>query len=166
MNLIIDNLNAVTGWSGTGSVHGLNSHADYIAGYNTSSIVFNFDAEDEYIEKTYGTDVSDYDIFTLYLYSREKGGTTFNKLADFDYKIDLGSGKEYYLPTWQGFTHVTIDISSIDTIDRIRVTSLHDDDDYLIMSYAVVSKDEIPLDIFQGIKTGMEIINRYMGRER
>jgi len=156
MNLIIDNLNSVTGWSGTASVHGLNDHKDYVAGYNTQSIVFNFDAEDEYIEKTYGTDVSDYNEFTVYLYSREKADTTFVKPENFYYKIDLGSGKEYYLPTWQGFTHITIDISSIDTIDRIRITSLHDDDDYLIMSYAVVSKDEIPLDIFQGIQTGLE----------
>lgn len=156
MNLIIDNLNSITGWSGTASVNGLNDHKDYVAGYNTQSIVFNFDAEDEYIEKTYGTDVSEYDEFVVYLYSREKGDTDFIKPENFYYKIDLGTGKEYYLPTWKGFTFITIDISSIDTIDRIRITSLHDDNDYLIMSYAVVSKDEMPLDIFQGIQTGLE----------
>lgn len=156
MNRIIDNLNVITGWSGTGTVHGLNSHADYIAGHNTASIVFKFDALNEYVEKIYGIDVTNYDILTVYLYSRNKQNSDFRKLSDFVYKIDLGSGKEYYLSAYPGFAHIIIDISDITSIDRIRITALHADEDYLIMSYVVVSKDEIPLDIFEGIKTGME----------
>lgn len=159
MKLIVDNLNSVTGWSasGTGFIHGLNDHDQYISGYNDKSIVFGFANIGDYVEKTYGTDVSDYDQLTLYLFSREKQERGFRKPSDFHYKIDLGTGKEYYLSTWIGFTFITIDISNINTIDRIRITSLTDGADYIIASYLVVSKDEFPLDIFTGIKEGMEI---------
>ena len=158
MKEVIDNLNVITGWSGSGgaSIDGLNEHLDFVAGYNTKSIVFNFNGEDSYVEKTYGTDVSDYNELTLYLFSKEKRGYDFKKIDDFSYKIDLGTGKEYYLPTWDEFTFIVIDISSIDTIDRIRITALHDDDDYMIMSYIVTSIDEVPFDIFDGIKDGLE----------
>lgn len=156
MKSVIDNLNVITGWSGTATIYGLNDHSDYIAGYNSKSLILYFNSLNSYVEKTYDEDVSDYDTLTLYLISRNKRKGLFNKISDFDYKIDLGTGKEFYLHTWREFTFITVNINDIDTLDRIRITSLHDDSDYLIISYLVVSKDEIPLDIFIGLQEAIE----------
>jgi hypothetical protein len=159
MNLTIDNLSATTGWSaagGTTSIYGLNDHPEYIAGQNSNSIIFKFAGLSSYVEKTYGTDVSNYNEITLHLWSREEYSTDFKKIADFAYSIDLGTGKLYYLPTIPGFNSVTLDISSVSTIDRIRITALTGTTDYLVCSYVVASTDELPLDLFTGIKEGLE----------
>ena len=158
MKLVIDNINTVTGWSGSSgaTIHGLNYEKDYIAGNNNSSVIFSFNGTNSYIEKTYGTDTTNYDELILWVYSVKKGKTEYNKTTDFDYKIDLGTGKEFYMPAWNDFYYINIDISNIDTIDRIRITALYDNLDYIVLSYFVVFKPVLPYDIFQGFKEQVE----------
>lgn len=156
MNLVIDDLDGTTGWSASGgaSIYGLNANLSYIAGENNNSIMFSFLGG--YVEKSYGIDVSNYDEFIVHVWSQQKQTESFYKIADFSYKIDFGVGKEFYLPTFFGFQHFVLDISSINILDRIRVTALHGDSDYIVMSYAVVAKDHLPLDLFDGFKLGLE----------
>lgn len=158
MKLVIDNMDSSSGWSGSGgaSVYGTNEIAPYIAGGLSASLMFQFSELNGYTEKTYGTDVSDYEEFVMYIWSRNNSYNEYRKASDFDYKIDLGSGKEFYVPIFPGFNHFVLDISSIDTIDRIRITALHGSTDYVLISYAVAVLDELPLDIFKGIKEGLE----------
>lgn len=160
MNLLIDNLDETTGWSvnGTAIIYGLNDHQQYIAGENDQSLIFGFSALNDYVEKTYGTDVSDYSEFVVHFWSQQKQSSVHKASADFSYKIDFGVGKEFLIPIWPGFGSVTFDISSINTIDRMRITALHADADFIVMSYAVVTKDEFPLDIFTGMISGLESI--------
>lgn len=114
----------------------------------------------EYITKTVSADVTDYDELVFSIYSRNKRGNEFIKPADFYYKIDIYSGTgtvtEYYVPTVMNFSDVVIYISGMTTISRIRITALHDDEDYLIISNMLAVKDEIPLDIFTGVKEALE----------
>jgi hypothetical protein len=155
---VIDNITTTTGWSASANalVHGLNDLNLYIAGNNINSVIFNFNGLNSYIEKQYDEDVTNYNEITIWIYSLNKNKNQYRTTDDFNYKIDLGTGKEYYLSAYNYFYWVTIDVSDIDIIDRIRVTALHDDNDYVILSYFVASKTVIPLDIFQGIKNQIE----------
>jgi hypothetical protein len=156
MKLLVDNLDNITGWAGTATIYGLNDHPRYVTGYNTQSIVFQFNAIDSYVQKTFSIDISNYKELIFSVYSQSKGKNDFTHTTDFDYKIDLGAGKEYLMPLYPGFNEVTLDISDITTIDRIRITALHDDLDFIVMSYVVVVSDEIPLDIYDGLVAGIE----------
>jgi len=158
MKSVIDNITEVTGWSGINgaTVHGLNSVSNYIAGNNLASVIFSFNAADAYIEKTYGTDVTDYDELTFWITSFKKGKKDYQKTTDYLYKIDLGVGKEYYLKAFDDFFYVTIDISDVTTIDRIRITALQAGLDYIILSYCVAFTTVLPLDVYIGIKEQLE----------
>lgn len=162
MNLIIDRLDASTGWSGTGTVavHGLNDHADFIAGGCSKSLVLSFPSGNSgnYATKTLSApvDVSDYKELVVSIWSRSKGGQTYETAADFLYTLDLGDGKQYDIPVYKTFTQVSVDISAISTIERIRIIANHNDADYILISYMIVADDDIPGDIFQAFKDGLE----------
>jgi len=163
MNTVFENFDSVTGWTAsTGAVvYGVNDIKDFIAGDLSHSLIVGFNATGCYVTKIYSPAISTvgYKELTLHVWSRLKGADDNEKYTDFVYKIDFGSGKEYYFPVHTTFTDVTIDISDITTIDRIRITSLHDDLDYLVISYGVLSVDEMPYDIFVGLQTQ---INKYI----
>lgn len=159
MKKIIDNLDNTSGWTGHNgaSIHGLNDHIEYIAGNNSKSLVFKFESVDSYVEKTFNEDLTDYKELIFWVYSAKKRGDFFRKTSDYFYKINLGVSKEYYLPTRNYFYWVRINISDLDTLDSIRLTSLHSDTDYIVVSYLLVNKDIFPLDIFQGLKEQLEL---------
>lgn len=164
MKLLVDSLDSTTGWVGAGgaSIPSTNEITEFIAGLNTKSLVLKWGSGSSggTVTKTINpaVDVSDYREIVFHLWSREKkrAGMDYRLSSDFVYKIDFGSGDEFYLPTFSGFTDVTFDISGIDSISRIRITALHDDEDYLIVSNMFAIYDEIPRDIFDGIKDSME----------
>lgn len=161
MKLVVDNLSSTSGWSASGgstTIHGLNDLNEFIAGNNSQSLILKFSGINSYCEKTLSTDVSNYDQVTLHIWSRNKKEQKYTKSSDFSYKIDFGSGKEFYLPAYETFHHMTIDISGISTLDRIRITALSGDIDYINISYLVVSTDEFPLDVFSAIKEQMEYL--------
>jgi len=161
LKLVVDNLSATTGWTASGgssSIYGTNSLAPYVAGNNSTSLLLYFSGLNSYCQKTLGTNVTNYNEITLHIWSRTYGEQEYKTASDFSYKIDFGTDKEYYLPAFKTFHHVTIDISDIDTLDRIRITALTANVDYLNISYLVASTDEFPLDVFAGIKEQIEYI--------
>lgn len=158
MKLVIDNITDATGWtfSTNASIQQINTENLYIAGNNDSSVLFNINGANEYIQKTYGTDVTNYDTITLWVKSLKKSNQAYKTASNFSYKLDLGTDKEYYMQAYNDFYYITIDISDINTIDRLKITSLSTGQDYLILSYFVASKDVFPLDIFSGLKEQLE----------
>ena len=163
MNTVIDNLSAVTGWTASGAtVFGLNEVAQYVAGVgNTKSIMFEFSTTGDYVTKTMTVDITNYDELVFWAYSTSKGKSEYTVPDDFAYKIDIGLGKEYYMPVRDYFGHIVVDISAYTSIDRIRITALSTGTDYLIMSYMLISKDEFPYDIYTGIKEQIEAFRDY-----
>lgn len=158
MKLLIDNIDSVTGWSGSGgaSVHALNEIDDYIAGDNQASVMFRFNGSGGYIEKSIAADVRDYTEIVFWVFSIMKNKNNYRYASDFQYKIDFGGSKEYYLYTHETFQCVKINVADIESISRVRITALHSDTDYLVLSYCVASMPELPLDIYDGIKEKLE----------
>ena len=157
MKTVIDNITETTGWSASGgaTVHGVNQIKEYIAGNNSASMIFGFNGINSYIEKSYSEDVTDYDELVLWVMSVRKGISAYRYASDFIYKIDFG-GDEYYLYTRDEFSWIKIDISNINSISRLRITALHSNSDYLVLSYFIAVKNVFPLDIYQGIKEQIE----------
>gem|GEM_PF-4842603 len=156
-------MDSITGWTGStpeASVHGLNQIPDYIAGLgNNASLIFKFSgALNQYVEKDVSFDLTNYDEIVFWIWSRNKKrkGYDYQNSGDFAYKIEFGTGDEFYIPTSYMFTDITINISGITTIDKIKITCLHNNEDYLIVSSIMAIKDELPLDIFQGLKEQLE----------
>ena len=87
--------------------------------------------------------------------SVRKGISAYRYASDFIYKVDFG-GDEYYLYTREDFSWIKIDISNVNSISRLRITALHNDSDYLVLSYFIAAKNIFPLDIYQGIKEQIE----------
>jgi len=158
MKTIIDNIINTTGWSASGgaSIYNVNEIPEFIAGNNLSSLIVKFNGLNSYVEKTYNVDVTDYKIFTLWISSRVLGNSQDNYIGDFKYKIDLGTGEEFYVQLDDNFSPITLDISNVSTITKIKITALSAVEDYLFLSYAVASLDVFPLDILQSIKEQIE----------
>ena len=162
MNTVIDNLDTATDWTGTGTVavHGLNEHKDFIAGGNLKSLVLSFPSGNSgnYATKDLATpiDVLDYNDLVFSIWSRSKGNSIYETEGDFLYTLDLGDGKQFDIPVWETFSQVSVDISDIDTIERIRIIANHNDADYILISYMIAVTDDIPADIFSAFKAGLE----------
>jgi hypothetical protein len=62
----------------------------------------------------------------------------------------------YMLPTFSSLQAVTFDISGETAIDRIQIECAHSSTDYLILSWCIVNKDQLPLDIYSSLKTKLE----------
>jgi hypothetical protein len=154
MKLAIEEFDTDTGWSSSDlsliDIHGLNEIDEFIANDNSKSLIvhFNVNSKDAYIEKTLSSiDVSNYNEITFNIFSvrsRNKG-IYYNDLDDFLLKIDYDS-----------LVPITIDISDIDTLERIRITSNTNIESYLVFSHMVAVTDELPYDIFRDLKTKLE----------
>lgn len=166
MQTLIDALTSFTGWTFSHpskvSAHVVNEYSEYIAGNtNDASLIFKFsDANGEYAEKVFSTpiDVISYNEVVISVLSRAFAGAgiDYKKPADFMYKIDFGSGKEFYLPVPFSFSDITFFLNGITSIERIRITAVHSDTDYLFVSNCVAVKDELPLDILRSVQEKME----------
>jgi hypothetical protein len=100
----------------------------------------------------------------MHVYSTDQRNNIYQQSSDFIYKIELASGKEYYFPAYETFAHFVLDISDIDTIDKIKITSNVAGKIYVVLSYAVAVYDELPLDIYKGIKETLDYdINNDIG---
>lgn len=151
-----ENFDSITGWvASTGAaIHGLCSDKTFIAGNLSNSLMLKFSTQNAYCTKTFGTAISTvgYSQLVLHVGSRINRSNDYRKLSDFLYKISLGTGKEYYLPTPQTFCDITIDISDITSIEQIKITYLGTEEDYLFLSYGCLVEDDMPLNIYLGIK--------------
>jgi len=163
MKQIIDAFDSAAGWAGSVAgvtVHDENEHLDFVAGGLTKSLIFHFESGSvgEYIGKTVAPaiDVTAYNEIVVSLWSLRRSNHDYRTAADFPYILDLGAGQQFHIPAWPTFTQISIDISAITSIDRIRIIANHNHDDFIVMSYMVAVTDEIPADIFEAFKDGLE----------
>jgi hypothetical protein len=165
MNLTVDNLTASTGWVASDDtvfeISAINQIKDFIANDLSGSLILHSnDGLGETLTKTFtAIDVTDYEELTLSVASIRLGnaGWHYNDLSDFNYKIKFNSTMDYYmLPTFETLQAVTFDISDLTSIDRLQVYCNHSGEDYLVLSWCVVSKDQLPLDIFSSLKSRIE----------
>jgi hypothetical protein len=138
------------------------SFPEYIAGINSTSLLFHFDhtAGTKYITKTgLNIDVTGYNEIVLHTRSFNLGSSHYLQASDFNYKLKLASGYEYYLPALDRFCDVTIDITGLTAITEITITYLNTTkDDDLIISNMIATKDDMPFDIFTGLKNQLSYI--------
>lgn len=157
MKLQIDSLISTTDWVITApSTISENEFSRYIAGLNTKSLLIKFDSTGGRVAtKTLATpiDVSLYETLVFSIWSQTKGSDqNYLKPADFAYKIQLDATHEYYIPVWSTFSHITIGIEDVTSITQIKITPLHTDTDYIIISEMVAEHEEIPYDILEAFQ--------------
>lgn len=157
MKLNIDLLTNITGWTATApNTIEVNNHTQFVAGLNSTSLLLGFKAAatTREISKTISPaiDVTDYETLVISVWSQQKKKQDYRKASDFSYKIKLNATNEFYLSAYNTFTDINIAIEAVTSIDRIEITPLHTDDDYLVISECVVEKEEIPLDLLLSTK--------------
>ena len=152
---LIDSLTATTGWTtnGTAVIYGTTTFPQALSTNQTIACVFKFVATNDYVEKTYTFDMTGYDEIVFWASSRIHGSSNYRYPSDYSYKIDFGTGGEYYLPLQQMPECIRFHTTSI---SKVRITYLGTGTDYLTLSYMAANKDTFPLDVFNGIKTQIE----------
>lgn len=156
MRLIIDTMAQATGWTPIigGSIIGLNTHDDYIAGRQPASLMFRLPAIGDGIEKTYtAVDVRKYTELRFSIYSQGFVQTDYNTKAGYGLKMIINGTDTYYVPLWGTFTAVNFDIEDLTQITSIRFESVSHEDHNLevVISEIQVTLDEFPLDILISI---------------
>jgi hypothetical protein len=160
MRKTIDTCTSLTGWtSGSGSTisaYSLNANQNYIADNQASSIIFKIPIGNlnKYISKTITVDVTGYEEIVLWTWSRNKYAESFTKPIDYSYSIDFG-GTAYYLPVKSQMNMVVLSCAGMTELTRIRITALHDDDDYLLISSIAAVVEQNPIDCYKGLQTGL-----------
>ncbi len=100
--------------------------------------------------------MSAYEEVVVYAWSRNKGVNGISNPADYNYRIIFNASDDFYFPIGKQFQAVEFGASGMSAITKIRIEPLHNDEDFILLSSMVASKDQIPLDIFKGIKRGLE----------
>jgi hypothetical protein len=143
---------------GTASAYSTNAIPDYIADLNSTSLIIKFPSGNlnKYIQKTISPakTITGYTEISFYMWSRNQSGWEFHTTTDFAYKINFG-GSDYYIPTYTGFNRITI-YTTTATVDKIRITALHDEEDYICISEMNAVLEEYPLDIYTALKESIE----------
>ncbi len=162
MKLLINAFESEDNWAGNGDVEvdKENQLTEFIAGLNDTSVIFSFPAgsENKYIEKTVAADVTFHDELVFHIWSRNKKNTglDFQLASDYAYKIEFGGAEQFFIPIAHKFNEVTLYIPDITSITKVKITALHNDDDYIICSNLTASQAEIPRDIWEGTKEYLE----------
>jgi hypothetical protein len=161
MKILIDSLSDPTGWAiNAPSTITQNEIPIYIAGYNSASLLIQFDQADgtRTAEKAIGPiDVSEYDSLVLSGWSQRKGNTMFRKQEDFAYAISLADGHNFTLGIRNTFTDITIPLNGITEITRIRITALHGESDAIVISEAIAERQQMPEDSLTAIQEGLRV---------
>jgi hypothetical protein len=168
MRKTIDNLDSLTGWTpqagSTLSAYAVNLNPEYIADNLTGSVIFKIPSGNlnKYITKTISVDITGYDEIVLWAWSRNKSGYIFDKSTDYSYKIDFG-GTSYYIPVKSPMSMIVLGCSGMTELTRIRITALHDDEDYLLISSVVAVKEQNPYDAYIGLQSALrlEVASKY-----
>lgn len=161
MKLEIEPFETLTGWTTDGSIsaHQLNAHREYIADLKVASVVFKIPAgnQGKSIEKAVALSLTGYEVVVISAWSRNKRSNAYTAEADFSYKLSLATGQEWLMPIWESFTDTTFALEGLAATTKVKITALHNDEDYIILSALVAVKDEYPLDIFRGVKRGLDL---------
>lgn len=172
MKLNIDSFTSLTGWNiNSPSVIALNEFPEYIATLqNNVSLIAQFKTADtvKTLIKTFTSiDITEYEILTFSIWSQTKGKQNYskNQIEDFNYKIKINDTDEYYLPVYETFTDVNINVKNVTSIDRIEITALYPGDDTIILSEMIVELEELPIDLLKEVKSHLEFyLNRNAGK--
>jgi len=165
MNLTVENFTSSSGWVASDDsvfeVSRVNQISEFIANNLSGSLILHSNnGSGETLTKAFtAIDVTNYEELTLSVASNRLGnaGWEYNDITDFNYKIRFNSTMDYYMmPTFKSLQAVTFDISDLTSIDRIQIMCNHTSEDYLVLSWCVVSKDQLPYDIFSSLKTALE----------
>jgi len=163
MKLKIEDFTSLTGWTiNSPSVIALNEFSDYIASLNyNTSLIAQFKSGDTIKTLTKSLspiDITDYEILTFSIWSDTKGRQHYgrNLESDFNYKIKINDTDEYFLPVYDSFTDVNINVKDITSIDRIEITALYPGDDSIILSEMIVELEELPIDILNSVQEHLE----------
>ena len=162
MKTLVPIFESTAGWS-TDEVSqvsfSLNDIPDFVAGLsNTQSLMIRFKAgsNGNYAEIDPSVLLTGLSDIGFHSWSRNKKGAGYKQLRadEYIYQIDFvdeDGTTSYLMPLGLNFNYFQYEIS-LKTVSKIRITCLHDDDDYLILSHLVAYFDEIPLDLFIGLK--------------
>jgi len=155
VKLSIEPFTSLTGWTTDGAITAsiLNQEPTYISGRLAASTIFKVPAgsNGKSIYKTISISLAGYDELVLSIWSQRKAGSVFEVGTDFAYQIAIEGTKAFYLPTYRGFNQVTISIAGITTATKVKITALHNDADYLLLSGLYAVKEEMPLDVMQAL---------------
>lgn len=169
MKLLISALNTTTGWTTSDAskmtIHGVNEIPEYIAGDQTASLIIRFKANSSgaYVDLPISPaiDVSSYNeiVFHAYsVYTQNKGINQFDP-SNFIASIDFnGTMTDYMIPVYSHLAPVTLSLTGISSVSRIRITSNTNDPEYLVISYMVAVKDQLPVDIFSSMQTLLQTV--------
>lgn len=151
MRKIVDAEPNATNWTaGAGQTIVDSEHPEYIAGAgNSKALLVSFESSGDYAELDLSgspIDVSDYNFLSFTVWSRLGASTD-------RYKISVDGSGFTYFDTYSVVADLSIDVSSISSLDRLRVELDTDLSvaDHLILSYFVLSTPEYPLDIMTGM---------------
>jgi len=172
MKLNIESFTSLSGWTiNSPSVLALNEFKEYIAGINnTTSLIAQFSASDTtrtLIKSITPVDITDFEFLTFSIWSENKGKQKYgrNIESDFNYKIKINATDEFYLPVYDSFTNIDINVKDVTSIDRIEITAIHGDFDNIILSEMIVEYEEMPIDLLLEMKEHIEFyLNRNNGK--
>jgi hypothetical protein len=169
MKLTIDHLTDNTGWTidTHGSVTQITDKS-FVAGLNANSLMIKFDERDTATRKAIknispSINVTGYDNLILSVTSQNYKSNEYKTTNDFYYKLKINGTNEFFLPMPQTMCDITIGITGITSISKIEITALHSNTDYIFISEMVAEKEELPLDVLNGIKESIEyfLLNDY-----
>lgn len=158
MSLVIDTMQDSTLWTGTADQISNNEISDYIANNYSVSTLVNFTATDQYVQRIFDSaiDVSNYTELIFHVVNLTYGKVNYESVDYFDFKIEIGTGNEFYMKAFPSLAHQTISIEEISSIDMIKITSLSDNDNVLIISSLMAVNNDYPYDMFSSMKSLIE----------
>jgi len=148
----IDLLNSITGWTanGTQTVE-IQTFDDFISGYNTESLMIRISSGNsgKHVIKSFTTvDVTG---------NREITFSAVSLRRTAKYQVEIETGQIFTIEIGQHFGPVSIPVDGFNTVSMIRIISLDNVEDVIIISNLRVIKDSFPVDILNGIKSGLEV---------
>lgn len=164
MKVMINPLSSLTGWTtsaATVTVPSTCTDRNFIAQEHAASTILRFNgALNQYASLPISptVNVGKMRDITIALWSRNKASVDYQMPSHFSYKIDFGTGSEYYLPVWPIFDGVTIRVPENAVVNKIKITALHNDDDYLIISNCIACKDNLPYDVLEAARSKMQLL--------
>jgi hypothetical protein len=162
MKKLISSLNTTTGWTGTGAgtVISTITHENFIAGLNTQSVMIKFDGADAVrsakLTISPAIDVTGFNNLIINTWSQNYKLNRYLKKDDFAYKIKVNGTAEFYLKTGLTLQDWTIGIDGVTSIDRIEITPVHAETDYIVLSECVVEVEQVLYDILSETKVNIE----------
>lgn len=162
MKAVIEQFDSQAGFSATGgaAVVRENEHAELIAGLGVErSLMLSFAASGDSVGKTLATpvDVSFADYAVVSLWS-QRGTRRYRSTGDFLYRITLGAGASFLVPTFSTLAQVQLDVSGLSEVTEVTVEYLGSEDDFLVLSHMVAVRDELPRDIFESVVEHLDAV--------